>query len=244
MSKATPTHTRDATAFAFKELAKEQSDVLAFADQNREIVDLPAGLETGVTARRKRGTRTDLDCINEICEIVAQGITATAAVKYVGVPWATWQKWLKLNHQEARERFDFAYTAHLEVMADRTIQIYEELKAKREAAQQKHGNEMRMWRIQCSKLRKNQRQPPPPAYEGPSEWELSLAEKQVSVRKWHLASRHEKFKKALDAAAARSTEINLNVRIETKEEARQVLIESGMLIEDLTSQLNNDASGS
>ena len=60
------------------ELVREQADVFAFADRNREIVELPPGLENGWTKRRRRGTRTDTDCINEICEIVAQGITATA----------------------------------------------------------------------------------------------------------------------------------------------------------------------
>jgi hypothetical protein len=47
-------------------------------DKNREIVELPPGLENGQTRKRKRGARTDSDYIDEICEIVAQGITATA----------------------------------------------------------------------------------------------------------------------------------------------------------------------
>jgi hypothetical protein len=64
--------------------------------------------------------------------LISQGITATASVRYVGLPWATWQAWLKANHERARESYEFAYTAHLEVMADRTLQIYEELKAQRE----------------------------------------------------------------------------------------------------------------
>jgi hypothetical protein len=67
-------------------LASEQADVLAFADKNREIVRLPKNLETGYTKRRKRGARTDRDCIDEICELIAQGATATASVRYVGLP--------------------------------------------------------------------------------------------------------------------------------------------------------------
>ena len=63
---------------AREELAREQADVFAFADRNYEIVELPPGLENGLTLKRKRGARTDTSCINEICEIVAQGITATA----------------------------------------------------------------------------------------------------------------------------------------------------------------------
>jgi hypothetical protein len=121
-------------ALAHKELQREQANVLAFAEPRRELEELPEGLETGFVKRRKRGARTDEDCINEICELIAQGITATASTRYVGLPWATWQSWLKKNHQDAREKFEFAYTAHLEVMADNTIRIYEQLKAEREAA--------------------------------------------------------------------------------------------------------------
>ena len=41
-------------------LAREQADVLAFADRNREIVELPEGLETGKRwlIARYRFTRT------------------------------------------------------------------------------------------------------------------------------------------------------------------------------------------
>jgi hypothetical protein len=114
-------------------IANEHADVLAFADRHREIVRLPKDLENGYTRRRKRGNRADRDCISEICDLIAQGITATSASRYVGVPWATWWKWLKLNHENASTQYDAAYTSHLEVMADRTLQIYEELKALRES---------------------------------------------------------------------------------------------------------------
>jgi DNA-binding transcriptional LysR family regulator len=55
---------------ALTKLASEQANVLAFADRNREIVELPEGLETGYTKRRKRGDRSDRDCIDEICELI------------------------------------------------------------------------------------------------------------------------------------------------------------------------------
>ena len=119
---------------AHKELAREQSDVLAFVDPRRELEELPEGLETGFVKRRKRGARTDSDCVNEICELVSRGITATAAVAYIGVPWATWQSWLKTNNATAREKFDLAYECHLEAMADATLRIYEQLKEQRDAA--------------------------------------------------------------------------------------------------------------
>jgi hypothetical protein len=80
----------DSTKLRSKELARitrasrdefgreQQADLLAFVDRNREIVELPPGLENGQTRKRMRGARTDCDCIDEICEIVVQGSTATA----------------------------------------------------------------------------------------------------------------------------------------------------------------------
>jgi hypothetical protein len=176
-------------------LASEQADVLAFADRNHEIVTLPKDLENGYTRRRKRGNRTDRDCIDEACDLIARGITATASIKYVGVPWATWQKWLKTNHERAAEQYEFAYTSHLEVMADRTLQIYEELKAQRESEMTKFIAAHDAWRDQMDNLEKNKKPPREPVYRGPTEWELSLAEKRVSVRKWQLELRHAKFQR-------------------------------------------------
>jgi hypothetical protein len=75
-------------------LHEEQTNVLAVYERNREIVELPPGLETGHTNRRKRGARTDEDCINEIGELISRGIIATAATEFVGVPWSTWHAFL------------------------------------------------------------------------------------------------------------------------------------------------------
>jgi hypothetical protein len=185
---------KELTALAHKELQREQANVLAFAEPRRELEELPEGLETGFVKRRKRGARTDEDCINEICELIAQGITATASTRYVGLPWATWQSWLKKNHQDAREKFEFAYTAHLEVMADNTIRIYEQLKAEREAAMKEFHEAHDHWREVAAGLDKEEKRPPEPIYKGPQEWELSLAEKRVKVRQWHLERRSDKFK--------------------------------------------------
>ena len=63
---------------AGRAVAKINNDALAFAERNREIVELPPGLETNLTMKRKRGARTDADVIDEICEMYAQGITITA----------------------------------------------------------------------------------------------------------------------------------------------------------------------
>jgi hypothetical protein len=77
-SASTQQRSKELTRLSRAEFALDQADTLAFADRNREIVELPAGLENGLTRKRMRGARTDCDCIDEICEIVAQGITATA----------------------------------------------------------------------------------------------------------------------------------------------------------------------
>jgi hypothetical protein len=205
-------------------LASEQPDALAFADRNREIVELPEGLETGETKRRKRGARTDRDCINEICELVSQGITATASVKYVGVPWVTWHKWLKLNHEQAREKYEFAYLCHLEAMADRTLQIYEELEAQRESALHEFYQAHDAWRNKVDTLEKGEKPPREPVYRGPTEWELSLAEKRVAVRKWQLELRHAKFQRKHQLETHQRVSIlqEINIRdARTPEEARR-----------------------
>jgi hypothetical protein len=77
MGDNTKLRSKELTRIARTEFAREQADALAFVDRNRES-ELPPGLENGQTRKRMRGARTDCDCIDEICEIVAQGITATA----------------------------------------------------------------------------------------------------------------------------------------------------------------------
>jgi hypothetical protein len=85
--------------------------------------------------------------------------------------------------------------AHLEVMADRTLQIYEELKAQRESEMSKFIAAHDAWRDKMDNLEKGEKPPREPIYRGPTEWELSLAEKRVSVRKWQLELRHAKFQR-------------------------------------------------
>ena len=101
---------------AGRAVAKINNDALAFAERNREIVELPEGLETNRTMTRKRGARADDDVIQEAMEIFAQGITLTASLRYVGLPYATWHKWLKQDHCQSKERYSFALNCHLEAM--------------------------------------------------------------------------------------------------------------------------------
>jgi hypothetical protein len=113
----------------------------------------------------------------------------------MSVPWVTWWKWLKINHEQAREKYEFAYICHLEVMADRTLQIYEELKAQRESALHEFYQAHDAWRDKVDNLEKGVKPPREPIYRGPTEWELSLAEKRVKIRQWQLELRHAKFQR-------------------------------------------------
>ena len=168
---------------AQKELQRDQTNVLAFVDPRREIEELPEGLETGHVKRRKRGARSDRDCIDEICEIIAAGITAKAACEYVGVPWATWQYWRRNNVENARENSDFAYESHLEVMADSTLLIFDQLKEQREAALKAYHEAYRAWqRWEPSEQQKER--PPAPIYTGPSKLDLRIAKQRVKMRQW------------------------------------------------------------
>ena len=106
--------------------ARADKNVLAFVDPHREIEVLPECLQTGHVKRRKRGARSDRDCVEEICEIISAGIAAKAACEYVGVPWATWQCWRRNNVENAREKSDLAYEWDLEVIVDATLSIFDD----------------------------------------------------------------------------------------------------------------------
>jgi hypothetical protein len=208
---------------AAQSLHETQTNVLAVYERNREIEELPPGLETGHTNRRKRGVRTDEDCINEVCELISRGITATASVRFVGVPWATWQAWLKKNHEQARDKYEFAYSCHLEVMADNTLRIFEQLKAERDAALKAYNEAHRVWREwkPPAKEPKTPR-PPEPIYEGPTDLDVRLASERVKARQWHLERRHEKFraKHSVEQTAPVSILQEINIReAKTPEEA-------------------------
>ena len=176
-------------------LHEEQSNILAAFERDREIVELPESLVNGHVARRKRGARTDEDCIHEICELISRGILGIVATEFVGVPWSTWHAWIRRNHCRAKELHDLAYEFHLEAMADKIHHVYLELKAKREASMQDYYRRRREWVDSVESLEKGKRAPIEPVYEGPAEWELKAAEDQVKAWQWHLEMRHDKFKK-------------------------------------------------
>jgi hypothetical protein len=132
---------------------------------------------------------------------------------------------LKVNHEDAAAQYEFAYTSHLEVMADRTLQIYEELKAQRESEMAKFITAHDAWRDKVDSLEKNEKPPREPVYRGPTEWELSLAEKRVAVRKWQLELRHAKFQRKHTIESTQNISVlqEINIRdARTPEEAMKM----------------------
>lgn len=221
------------------EVAKINNDALAFAERNREIVELPEGLETNLTLKRKRGARTDDDVIEEAMEIHGQGITLMASLRYVGVPYTTWHRWHKRDHCQAKERYEFAHHCHMEAMADKSLQLIEQLIAQRKDAKQKlseklaqwheahreHEKEMRKWRAKDKETRGEEPLydgPPEPSYYGPEDWELAAAREQLKTWQLHMAAGIERFKKKqehdVNINENRSIIHEINIRSDTTPE--------------------------
>ena len=136
-----------------QQLAVLHDDVLSFA--------IPEGLKDSDVMRRARGDKSDIECVNEICGLIAEGMIVTKAVKTAKVPWPTWHAWVQLNHCRAKDRYEVAYQMHLEAMADRTHTLIEEMEAERKTCMDRFHAEYESWRAGDDKAR------PPPIYKGP-----------------------------------------------------------------------------
>jgi hypothetical protein len=142
--------------------------VLAVVDPYREIKEPPEGLETGHVKRRKRGARSDRDRIDEICEIIASGVTAKAACEYVGVSLATWQHWRRNDVENAGKKSDLAYECQLESMSDDIIEIFEQLKKERDSAVKAYRKARKAW--QKWEPTEQQKERPPAPSQGGCTW--------------------------------------------------------------------------
>ena len=197
---------------AGREVAKINNDALAFAERNREIVELPEGLETNLTLKRKRGARTDDDVIEEAMEIHGQGITLMASLRYVGVPYTTWHRWHKRDHCHAKERYEFAHHCHMEAMSDKSLQLIEQLIAQRKGAKRKLRERLAQWHKAHQDFDDEHdkwsekdaatrgpapryKGPPEPSYDGPEDWELAAAREQLKTWQLHMAAGIDRFKK-------------------------------------------------
>ena len=66
------------------------------------------------------------------------------------------------------------------------------------------------WCAKVDTLGDDAKQPREPKYRGPTDWELALAEKRVSIRKWQLEFRHAKFQRK---QAGNTLIVNVNKNI-------------------------------
>jgi hypothetical protein len=208
-----------------QQLAAVQQNIYSFA---------PDGIiENGNTMRRARGDKSDIECINEVCGLVAEGMKVVDAVKYVKLPWSTWHAWVQQNFLRTKDRYAVAYEMHLERMADETQRIYETLVEERRVCREKYYNAHREWRNWDEAEHGGKKRPLEPIYEGPTEWELNAAKLRVLGMHIHLKSGLDRFKDKTE------TTMNINdkrslvheVTIKKDETAEEALREYHKLIE-------------
>jgi hypothetical protein len=85
--------------------------------------------------------------------------------------------------------------------------------------------------ICVSRSEKGEKAPREPVYRGPSEWELSLAEKRVSIRKWQLELRHAKFQRKQHVENTVRTDVTISHEINLKRDPREAMSEYLKLID-------------
>ena len=115
-----------AYAVALRESAQRGKDISAVLDPYRERPTLAPGLVNGNTRRRKRGDRTDKDCIEELCELIASGITCAKAREFIGISKRLWYKWKRENPYALLENYALARQCALELKEDEMIDIADE----------------------------------------------------------------------------------------------------------------------
>lgn len=172
-----------------QQLAELQSNIHSFA--------VP---DNARTLERARGMKSDIECINEVCGLVANGMGAVEAVKQVQLPWSTWHSWVERNHLLAKERYALAYKMHLEIRADQTIKIYDDLLEERRIKRAEYFKDHDDWRAAEGKG-------PEPIYKGPTEWELTAAKARVNGLQVHIKAGLERFKD--------TSEVNHNITSKT-----------------------------
>jgi hypothetical protein len=213
----------------------DSSDPTSFAHAAKAahmLVPSPNGLPNAQTMMRQRGEREDLDCINDVCGRIARGTLVTVAVVEVGVHWALWHKWQYENYLNARDRYKLAYQMHLEVMADRTQQMVEQLEAERKACKQRYYDAHREWR-EWSGDKDDPKRPREPIYEGPEEWELNAVKEKLRGLYAHMKAGLKRFKDKtqVDHNITERRSIVHEVDIKNVGTAEEVLREYHKLIE-------------
>lgn len=205
-------------------IKKQHAENLRIATERaRAIVKqhMAEGQVTGHTMNRKRGTVSDETTIDKVCTLVANGATVVDALNEAQIDRQDWYRWKRENYLGANDKYQDAALCYLELMADRTLKVFEDLETQREAAKQalrdrtalywsaqnQHEINMRKWRSDNLGIPVAERGEAPmyegpqePKYDGPEEWELSLAKEKAAMWKFHLQAGLERFRKAQEGA--------------------------------------------
>ena len=121
---------------------------------------------------------------------MARDLTLKMALTWVGVPELGWYIWNRNDVHGIKAKYAVAQQCNLDNMADARIDAFEELKAKFEAAQEAHIQEIVEWEKWSPPAdNPDMRRPPPPVYKGPTEMNLKIAEARVKTRQWMLENR-------------------------------------------------------
>ena len=111
---------------------------------------------------------------------MARDLTLKMALTWVGVPELGWYIWNRNDVHGIKAKYAVAQQCNLDNMADATIDAFEELKAKFEAAQEAHIQEIVEWEKWSPPAdNPDMRRPPPPVYKGPTEMNFKIAEARV-----------------------------------------------------------------
>jgi hypothetical protein len=185
---------------------REQTDSNPSEVDLSNIPDLPVGSVNGHVLRRRRGTKSDEQCVAEICELVANGVAVKAARVYVGVPAGTWMRWRTENNCNLIGRLQEAQRAKMDDLADDAMEIFEQLKNDRESALEV-----------CRKAYDAYYSLPPddpdrpkiePTYKGPSDLDVRIAEARVKHRQWQVERRHPDFAQKSEVKSVNRTIIS------------------------------------
>lgn len=192
-----------AFAVARVEERDEARDVTQYVDPYREREYLPAGLVNGNKLRSLRGDRSDQDCVAEVCELVACGITRARACEAIGIPHTMWYRWKRLGLYNIPALYEFAKECQLDMLADRTLDIADEDFVDPEY--DSDGNLMPGSRSIADQIK--------------------IREMRIRIKQWHLARLDARFadKKVVDQTVTSVTSISqkLDVKMSPSEAMKE-----------------------
>jgi hypothetical protein len=81
-------------------------------------VRLPRDLIDNTVMQRKRGDRTDENCIDEILERISSGDTLSLSLELVGVSGTQWRAWVSRDYHGLKAKVALAWEAQADSWAD------------------------------------------------------------------------------------------------------------------------------